>query len=313
MTPAGRGPAPPRLRGAARRRHGGADPRHAEGGGRLRATSAPTASSPTPAGRVRSLPMAGGGGADGAAAAGGLSGAGAHRHRDLLLGTRPENRRERSSTCWRRCRAAAGGYAPAAAAVWSRAPSRRTSAAGHAKLPNLCPHFHLSLQSGCDETLRRMNRKYDTARFYRVRHAAACVFRPSRRYHRPDRAVFPARRRRNSRRTLAFIETLRLRRHAHLPLLHPPRHQGRCHGAAQRRREGGAAPPAPQRWRRQMHRAYLRGLRGAGVSGAVRAGDRTAITPVTPPTTCETGVRGGDLHNRVYRQCKNNRHQTAIC
>ena len=35
-----------------------------------------------------------------------------------------------------------------------------------AKLPNLCPHFHLSLQSGCDETLRRMNRKYDTARFY---------------------------------------------------------------------------------------------------------------------------------------------------
>ncbi len=35
-----------------------------------------------------------------------------------------------------------------------------------AKLPNLCPQFHLSLQSGCDETLRRMNRKYDTARYY---------------------------------------------------------------------------------------------------------------------------------------------------
>ena len=31
--------------------------------------------------------------------------------------------------------------------------------------PNLCPQFHLSLQSGCDETLRRMHRKYDTARF----------------------------------------------------------------------------------------------------------------------------------------------------
>ena len=30
---------------------------------------------------------------------------------------------------------------------------------------NLCPQFHLSLQSGCDETLRRMGRKYDTARF----------------------------------------------------------------------------------------------------------------------------------------------------
>ncbi len=29
----------------------------------------------------------------------------------------------------------------------------------------LCPHFHLSLQSGCDATLKRMNRKYDTATY----------------------------------------------------------------------------------------------------------------------------------------------------
>lgn len=34
-----------------------------------------------------------------------------------------------------------------------------------ARLKNLCPHFHLSLQSGCDETLRRMNRRYDAARY----------------------------------------------------------------------------------------------------------------------------------------------------
>ena len=34
-----------------------------------------------------------------------------------------------------------------------------------AALSNLCPHFHLSLQSGCDRTLAAMHRKYDTARF----------------------------------------------------------------------------------------------------------------------------------------------------
>ncbi|MBE6949489.1 MAG: tRNA (N(6)-L-threonylcarbamoyladenosine(37)-C(2))-methylthiotransferase MtaB [Ruminococcaceae bacterium] len=31
---------------------------------------------------------------------------------------------------------------------------------------SICPHFHLSLQSGCDTVLQRMKRKYDTARFY---------------------------------------------------------------------------------------------------------------------------------------------------
>ena len=32
-------------------------------------------------------------------------------------------------------------------------------------LPNLCPHFHLSMQSGCDSVLARMKRKYNTARY----------------------------------------------------------------------------------------------------------------------------------------------------
>ena len=33
------------------------------------------------------------------------------------------------------------------------------------RLPNLCPQFHLSMQSGCDTVLGRMRRKYDTARY----------------------------------------------------------------------------------------------------------------------------------------------------
>ena len=37
------------------------------------------------------------------------------------------------------------------------------------KLPKICPHFHLSLQSGCDDTLKRMNRHYTTEEY-----AAGC-------------------------------------------------------------------------------------------------------------------------------------------
>lgn len=33
------------------------------------------------------------------------------------------------------------------------------------KMEKICPHFHLSLQSGCDETLKRMNRKYTTEEY----------------------------------------------------------------------------------------------------------------------------------------------------
>ncbi len=36
------------------------------------------------------------------------------------------------------------------------------------KLPKICPHFHLSLQSGCDETLQRMNRKYTCREYQQV-------------------------------------------------------------------------------------------------------------------------------------------------
>ncbi len=35
-----------------------------------------------------------------------------------------------------------------------------------AALPKVCPHFHLSLQSGCDETLKRMNRHYSAGEYF---------------------------------------------------------------------------------------------------------------------------------------------------
>lgn len=52
----------------------------------------------------------------------------------------------------------------------------KESAERLAALPKICPHFHLSLQSGCDETLKRMNRKYTTAQFQESVEALRAAF-----------------------------------------------------------------------------------------------------------------------------------------
>jgi len=71
---------------------------------------------------------------------------------------------------------------------------------------NLCPHFHLSLQSGCDGTLKRMERRYDTVRFARSLDLLRQAF--------PDCAVttdlivgFPGETEAEFAQTLSFAET----------------------------------------------------------------------------------------------------------
>ena len=73
------------------------------------------------------------------------------------------------------------------------------------RLPNLCPQFHLSMQSGCDETLARMRRKYTTAEFFAVTERLRAAF--------PGCALttdlitgFPGETEEEFSRTLAFIE-----------------------------------------------------------------------------------------------------------
>ena len=73
-----------------------------------------------------------------------------------------------------------------------------------AKLSNLCPQFHLSMQSGCDSVLQRMRRKYDTARYLQSVTALKAAF--------PDCAVttdmivaFPGETEEEFDRSLAFI------------------------------------------------------------------------------------------------------------
>ncbi|MCD8373973.1 MAG: tRNA (N(6)-L-threonylcarbamoyladenosine(37)-C(2))-methylthiotransferase MtaB [Oscillospiraceae bacterium] len=73
-----------------------------------------------------------------------------------------------------------------------------------AEIGSVCPHFHLSLQSGSDGVLKRMGRKYNTEQFY----GAVCLLRE----HFPDCALtadlitgFPAETEAEHRETLDFI------------------------------------------------------------------------------------------------------------
>ncbi len=73
---------------------------------------------------------------------------------------------------------------------------------------SVCRHFHLSLQSGCDATLKAMNRKYDTARFYEAMQLLRRYF--------PDCGMtcdvivgFPGETERHQEETLAFLKKAR--------------------------------------------------------------------------------------------------------
>ncbi|MDR3207266.1 MAG: tRNA (N(6)-L-threonylcarbamoyladenosine(37)-C(2))-methylthiotransferase MtaB [Oscillospiraceae bacterium] len=75
-------------------------------------------------------------------------------------------------------------------------------------LPNLCPPFHVALQSGCDDTLRRMGRRYDTALYARSLALLRAAF--------PDCALaadlilgFPGEREEDFENTLSFVKECR--------------------------------------------------------------------------------------------------------
>jgi threonylcarbamoyladenosine tRNA methylthiotransferase MtaB len=77
---------------------------------------------------------------------------------------------------------------------------------GISGLPNLCPHFHLPLQSGCDATLNRMARRYNTRRYAAALFCLRTAF--------PDAAVsadlitgFPGEDETEWRQSLSFFES----------------------------------------------------------------------------------------------------------
>ena len=166
-----------------------------------------------------------------------------------------------------------------------------------ARLPNLCPHFHLSMQSGCDDTLRRMNRKYDTARFYE----SVSLLRQY--FDRPAITTdlitgFPGETEEEFAQTLAFIErcgfaAMHIFPYSVRPGTKAAAMPDQCTAAVKEQRAARAAEAAER-----MKQAYLRGCVGQTYPVLFEQ-ERNGLYVGHAPNYCQVGVRGVDLHNIV--------------
>lgn len=166
-----------------------------------------------------------------------------------------------------------------------------------AALPNLCPHFHLSLQSGCDTVLARMGRKYTTEEYLR----AAALLRDA--FDRPalttDLIVgFPGETEEEFQTTLAFLPRCGFARMHIFPY---SRRQGTPAAAmpdqisneekASRSHRAGAVAQAMERdWLRQWVGQTIHVLFEEEKEGDWRG---------YGPQYMEVRVKGENLHNRI--------------
>ena len=165
-----------------------------------------------------------------------------------------------------------------------------------AALPNLCPHFHLSMQSGCDDTLRRMNRKYDTARYKEsVKLLNVYFLQPA---ITTDLIVgFPGETEEEFRQTLDFIKTCGFAAIHVFPYSirpgTPAADMPQVPKAVKEERAARAAAVAEE-----LHQQYLRGCVGETypVLYEQQAGD---LWTGHAPNYILVGVKGENLHNRV--------------
>ena len=164
------------------------------------------------------------------------------------------------------------------------------------KLPNLCPHFHLSLQSGCDETLKAMHRRYDTARFYES------VTLLNQYFDRPAITTdlitgFPGETEEHFAQTLAFIEKCGFAAMHIFPYSirpgTPAAKMPQVEMAVREERAHRAAAVAAK-----MHRAYLDGCVGKTYPVLFEQ-TRNGFYVGHAPNYMEVAVEGDDLHNRT--------------
>ncbi len=143
------------------------------------------------------------------------------------------------------------------------------------KYGNLCPQFHLSLQSGCDTTLKRMARKYDTARYSHSVELLRAAF--------PGCAVttdlitgFPGETEEEFAQTLAFMEQIRF---------------AQMHIFPYSRRSGTRADQMPGQIEKQVKEA--RAARATALAERLTADYRAAMVGQIVPVLFEQPGTGG--------------------
>ena len=165
------------------------------------------------------------------------------------------------------------------------------------KYPNLCPQFHLSMQSGCDTVLMRMKRKYDTARYYESVSLLKAYF--------PGCAVttdmivaFPGETEEEYQESLAFIRKcgfadMHIFPYSRRPGTPADKMPGQHNNATKDARSKGAIAVAEE-----MSRDYRQSL--IGTTHAVLFEEAEGEFFVGhAPNYVKVYVRGADLHNQI--------------
>ncbi len=164
------------------------------------------------------------------------------------------------------------------------------------ELANLCPQFHLSMQSGCDETLKRMNRKYDTARYYES------VKLLRKHFDRPAITTdmitgFPEETEEEFEKTLAFVEKCAFAEMHVFPYSirpgTPAAKMQQIEKSVKEERAHRAADIA-----KKMHEAYLDGCVG-NIYPVLFEQDRDGMSIGHAPNYMEVCVQQSGIHNEV--------------
>ena len=165
-------------------------------------------------------------------------------------------------------------------------------------LPNLCPHFHLSMQSGCDTVLARMKRKYDTARYLEsvellYKHFPGCAVTT-------DMIVaFPGETEEEFSESLAFIEKcafadMHIFPYSRRPGTPADKMPGQLGNDTKEKRSAEAIKVAES-----MKKTYLENQIGSVQEVLFEEMDGSYCTGHTP-NYCKVYVKGENLHNKTH-------------